>query len=93
MPEQFRSLEPVIRERIRGRLTPAVKSNVTRFRAIDPSAQSSLILNENPAKTAGRSRQLGGKRRRRNQPDRRAALAGRDVRAGQDLDAISAELM
>ena len=46
LPEQFRSPEPVIRERIRGRLTRGKVECNLRFE-LDPSAQSSLILNEN----------------------------------------------
>ncbi|MCC7658096.1 YicC family protein [Serratia sp. Pon4B] len=49
LPEQFRSLEPVIRERIRGRLTRGKVECNLRFE-LDPSAQSSLILNEKLAK-------------------------------------------
>ncbi|MGL6017669.1 MAG: YicC/YloC family endoribonuclease, partial [Gibbsiella quercinecans] len=49
LPEQFRSLEPVIRERIRARLTRGKVECNLRF-DLDPSAQSSLILNEKLAK-------------------------------------------
>jgi len=49
LPEQFRSLEPVIRERIRNRLTRGKVECNLRFE-LDPSAQSSLILNEKLAK-------------------------------------------
>lgn len=45
LPEQFRSLEPVARERIRNRLTRGKIECSLRFDA-DPSAQSALILNE-----------------------------------------------
>jgi len=45
LPEQFRGLEPVIRERIRNRLTRGKIEVNLRFDA-DPSAQSSLVLNE-----------------------------------------------
>lgn len=45
LPEQFRGLEPVIRERIRNRLTRGKIEVSLRFDA-DPSAQSSLVLNE-----------------------------------------------
>ena len=45
LPEQFRGLEPVIRERIRNRLTRGKIECNLRFDA-DPSAQSSLVLNE-----------------------------------------------
>ncbi|MFC3393391.1 YicC/YloC family endoribonuclease [Brenneria rubrifaciens] len=49
LPEQFRSLEPVIRDRIRTRLTRGKIECNLRFDP-DPRAQSSLILNENLAK-------------------------------------------
>ena len=45
LPEQFRGLEPVIRERIRNRLTRGKIEVNLRFDA-DPSAQSALVLNE-----------------------------------------------
>ncbi len=46
LPEQFRSLEPVVRERIRSRLTRGKVECTLRFEQ-DPSAQGELILNEN----------------------------------------------
>ncbi|WP_437614219.1 YicC/YloC family endoribonuclease [Erwinia sp. V71] len=49
LPEQFRSLEPVIRERLRTRLTRGKIECNLRFDA-DPSAQGELILNETLAK-------------------------------------------
>lgn len=49
LPEQFRSLEPVIRERIRSRLTRGKIECHLRFE-LDANAQSSLILNEKLAK-------------------------------------------
>lgn len=49
LPEQFRSLEPVVRERIRTRLTRGKIECNLRFE-LDPSAQGSLILNEKLAK-------------------------------------------
>ncbi|MDU6432895.1 MAG: YicC/YloC family endoribonuclease [Pantoea sp.] len=49
LPEQFRSLEPVIRERIRQRLTRGKIECNLRFDA-DPGAQSELMLNETLAK-------------------------------------------
>lgn len=48
LPEQFRSLEPVIRERIRARLTRGKVECNLRFE-LDPSAPTGLILNENLA--------------------------------------------
>lgn len=49
LPEQFRGLEPVIRERIRTRLTRGKIECNLRF-DLDPSAQSALTLNESLAK-------------------------------------------
>jgi len=49
LPEQFRSLEPVVRERIRARLTRGKVECNLRF-DLDPGAQSSLQLNEKLAK-------------------------------------------
>lgn len=49
LPEQFRSLEPVIRERLRSRLTRGKVECNLRF-DLDPSAQSTLQLNEKLAK-------------------------------------------
>ena len=49
LPEQFRSLEPVVRERLRTRLTRGKIECNLRFE-LDPSAQSSMILNEKLAK-------------------------------------------
>lgn len=49
LPEQFRSLEPAIRERIRSRLTRGKVECNLRFEA-DPSAQGELVLNEQLAK-------------------------------------------
>lgn len=46
LPEQFRSLEPVVRERIRTRLTRGKVECTLRFEP-DASAQGELILNEN----------------------------------------------
>lgn len=49
LPEQFRSLEPVIRERIRARLTRGKVECNLRFE-LNSSAQTELILNESLAK-------------------------------------------
>lgn len=49
LPEQFRSLEPVVRERIRTRLTRGKIECNLRFES-DARSQSSLILNESLAK-------------------------------------------
>ena len=45
LPEQFRSLEPVIRERIRTRLTRGKIECNLRF-DLDPSMQTDLLLNQ-----------------------------------------------
>lgn len=49
LPEQFRSLEPVIRERLRGRLTRGKVECNLRFE-LDISNQAELILNETLAR-------------------------------------------
>ena len=49
LPEQFRSLEPVVRERIRSRLTRGKVECTLRYEP-DVSAQGELILNEKLAK-------------------------------------------
>ena len=49
LPEQFRSLEPVVRERIRNRLTRGKIECNLRYEP-DSSAQGELILNEKLAK-------------------------------------------
>lgn len=49
LPEQFRSLEPVVRERIRTRLTRGKIECTLRFEP-DASAQGELLLNEKLAK-------------------------------------------
>ncbi|USD65159.1 YicC/YloC family endoribonuclease [Vibrio sp. SCSIO 43136] len=49
MPEQFRSLEPVLRERFRKRLARGKVECNLRFEA-NPAAQSELSINENLAK-------------------------------------------
>ena len=52
LPEQFRSLEPVVRERIRSRLTRGKVECTLRYEP-DVSAQGELILNEKLAKQLG----------------------------------------
>ncbi|MGL5117935.1 MAG: YicC/YloC family endoribonuclease, partial [Plesiomonas shigelloides] len=49
LPEQFRSLEPVLRERIRQRLTRGKVECALRFDA-NPAAQSTLTINEELAR-------------------------------------------
>lgn len=58
LPEQFRSTEPVVRERIRSRLTRGKIECTLRFEQ-DPSARGELILNENSGEAAGERRELG----------------------------------
>ncbi len=77
LPEQFRSLEPVVRERLRTRLTRGKVECNLRFEP-DASAQGELILNEKLAKQLGQRSELGqnAERRRGNQSGRYSALAG-----------------
>ncbi|MEE3663296.1 YicC/YloC family endoribonuclease [Brenneria sp. g21c3] len=94
LPEQFRSLEPVIRDRIRSRLTRGKIECNLRF-DLDPRAQSSLILNENLAKqlvSAANWVKMQSDEGEINPVD---ILRWPGVMAAeeQDLDAISAELL
>ncbi|EHD19604.1 MULTISPECIES: YicC/YloC family endoribonuclease [Brenneria] len=94
LPEQFRSLEPVIRDRIRTRLTRGKIECNLRFDP-DPRAQSSLILNENLAKqlvSAANWVKMQSDEGEINPVD---ILRWPGVMAAeeQDLDAISAELL
>ncbi|MEC5344741.1 YicC/YloC family endoribonuclease [Brenneria populi] len=94
LPEQFRSLEPVIRDRIRARLTRGKIECNLRF-DLDPSAQSSLILNENLAKqlvSAANWVKMQSDEGEINPVD---ILRWPGVMAAeeQDLDAIGAELL
>ncbi|MCL2893574.1 YicC/YloC family endoribonuclease [Brenneria tiliae] len=94
LPEQFRSLEPVIRDRIRTRLTRGKIECNLRF-DLDPRAQSSLILNENLAKqlvSAANWVKMQSDEGEINPVD---ILRWPGVMAAeeQDLDAISAELL
>ncbi|ATZ92622.1 MULTISPECIES: YicC/YloC family endoribonuclease [Dickeya] len=94
LPEQFRSLEPVIRERIRNRLTRGKIECGLRFE-LDPRAQGQLILNEQLAKqlvTAANWVKMQSDEGEVNPLD---ILRWPGVMSAQeqDLDAISAELM
>ncbi len=94
LPEQFRSLEPVIRERIRSRLTRGKIECHLRFE-LDANAQSSLILNEKLAKQlveAGNWVKMQSDEGEINPVD---ILRWPGVMSAeeQDLDAISTELM
>lgn len=94
LPEQFRSLEPVARDRIRNRLTRGKIECSLRFE-LDPRAQGQLILNEQLAKqlvAAAKWVKLQSDEGEVNPLD---ILRWPGVMAAeeQDLDAISAELL
>ncbi|MEH0833170.1 YicC/YloC family endoribonuclease [Pectobacterium cacticida] len=94
LPEQFRSLEPVARERIRARLTRGKIECNLRFE-LDPSAQSALILNEKLAKqlvTAANWVKMQSDEGEINPLDI-LRWPGVMLAEEQDLDAISAELL
>ncbi|ACR67308.1 YicC family protein [Edwardsiella ictaluri] len=94
LPEQFRSLEPVIRERLRTRLTRGKVECNLRFE-LDPSAQSALILNESLAKQlvdAANWVKLQSDEGEINPLDV-LRWPGVMAAAEQDLDAISSELL
>lgn len=94
LPEQFRSLEPVIRERLRNRLTRGKIECNLRFDA-DPSAQSALILNQPLAKQLLEAAQWVKQQNADGAIDPVDILRWPGVMSAQeqDLDAINAELM
>ncbi|MEC5320397.1 YicC/YloC family endoribonuclease [Brenneria populi subsp. brevivirga] len=94
LPEQFRSLEPVIRDRIRARLTRGKIECNLRF-DLDPSAQSSLILNENLAKQLVNAANWVKMQSDEGEINPVDILRWPGVMAAeeQDLDAIGAELL
>lgn len=94
LPEQFRSLEPVIRDRIRARLTRGKIECNLRF-DLDPRAQSSLILNENLAKQLVNAANWVKMQSDEGEINPVDILRWPGVMAAeeQDLDAISAELL
>ncbi len=94
LPEQFRSLEPVIRERIRARLTRGKVECNLRF-DLDPSAQSSLILNEKLAKQLVEAANWVKMQSDEGEINPIDVLRWPGVMSAQeqDLDAISADLM
>ncbi|AGB84676.1 YicC-like family, N-terminal region [Serratia rubidaea] len=94
LPEQFRSLEPVIRERIRGRLTRGKVECNLRFE-LDPSAQSSLILNEKLAKQLVEAANWVKMQSDEGEINPIDVLRWPGVMSAQeqDLDAISAQLL
>jgi len=94
LPEQFRSLEPVIRQRIRSRLTRGKVECNLRFEP-DLSAQSSMILNEKLAKQLVEAANWVKMQRDEGEINPIDVLRWPGVMsaAEQDLDAISGELM
>ena len=94
LPEQFRGLEPVIRERIRSRLTRGKVEVSLRFDA-DPTAQSELILNEKLATQLVQAANWVKLQSDEGQINPVDILRWPGVMsaAEQDLDAISAELL
>lgn len=94
LPEQFRSLEPVARERIRARLTRGKIECNLRFE-LDPSAQSSLILNEKLAKQLVNAANWVKMQSDEGEINPVDILRWPGVMSAeeQDLDAISAELL
>ncbi|NIH16078.1 YicC/YloC family endoribonuclease [Serratia symbiotica] len=94
LPEQFRSLEPVIRERIRGRLTRGKVECNLRFE-LDPSSQSLMSLNEKLAKQLVEAANWVKMQSDEGEIDPIDVLRWPGVMssAEQDLDAISGELM
>ena len=94
LPEQFRGLEPVIRERIRARLTRGKVEVNLRFDA-DPSAQSALVLNEKLAIQLVEAANWVKRQSDEGQINPVDILRWPGVMsaAEQDLDAISAELL
>ena len=94
LPEQFRSLEPVIRERIRARLTRGKVECNLRF-DLDPGAQSMLQLNEKLAKQLVEAAQWVKMQSDEGEINPLEVLRWPGVMLAeeQDLDAISTELL
>lgn len=94
LPEQFRSLEPVVRERLRTRLTRGKIECNLRFE-LDPSAQSSMILNEKLAKQLVEAANWVKMQIDEGEINPLEVLRWPGVMsaAEQDLDVISTELM
>ncbi|MBI0276244.1 YicC family protein [Hafnia alvei] len=94
LPEQFRSLEPVVRERLRTRLTRGKIECNLRFE-LDPSAQSSMILNEKLAKQLVEAASWVKMQSDEGEINPLEVLRWPGVMsaAEQDLDVISTELM
>ncbi|MCS3434126.1 YicC/YloC family endoribonuclease [Klebsiella sp. BIGb0407] len=94
MPEQFRSLEPVARERIRARLTRGKIECNLRFEP-DTRAQTSLLLNEKLAKQLVEAAQWVKMQSDEGEIDPVDILRWPGVMSAQeqDLDAIAAEIV
>ena len=94
LPEQFRGLEPVVRERIRARLTRGKIECNLRFE-LDPGAQSSLVLNEKLAKQLVEAANWVKMQSDEGEINPVDILRWPGVMSAeeQDLDAISAELL
>ncbi|OSM97762.1 MULTISPECIES: YicC/YloC family endoribonuclease [Lonsdalea] len=94
LPEHFRSLEPVVRERIRNRLTRGKIECNLRFE-LDPRAQGSLIMNERLAKQLVEAAKWVKMQSDEGEINPVDVLRWPGVMAAeeQDLDAISAELL
>lgn len=94
LPEQFRSLEPVVRERLRTRLARGKIECNLRFE-LDPSAQSSMILNEKLAKQLVEAANWVKMQSDEGEINPLEVLRWPGVMsaAEQDLDVISTELM
>lgn len=94
MPEQFRSLEPVARERIRARLTRGKIECNLRFEP-DTRAQTSLMLNEKLAKQLVEAAQWVKMQSDEGEINPVDILRWPGVMSAQeqDLDAIAAEII
>jgi uncharacterized protein (TIGR00255 family) len=94
LPEQFRSLEPVVRERIRARLTRGKVECTLRFEP-DASAQGELILNEKLAKQLVNAANWVKMQSDEGEINPVDILRWPGVMAAkeQDLDAIAAEIL
>lgn len=94
LPEQFRSLEPVIREHIRSRLTRGKVECNLRFE-LDSRAQGELILNETLAKQLVNAANWVKQQSNEGEINPVDILRWPGVMAAeeQDLDAISTQLL
>ncbi|KMW71744.1 hypothetical protein TI10_19310 [Photorhabdus luminescens subsp. luminescens] len=94
LPEQFRSLEPVIRERIRSRLTRGKVECNLRFE-LDSRAQGELILNETLAKQLVNAANWVKQQSNEGEINPVDILRWPGVMAAeeQDLDAINTQLL